>query len=156
MPAGQVTPHANVLGLDVAVHHALGMGKGQGLSHFADDLLRIGKGQRALAVQQSGEVIALHILKRQVKVTILVHTRVQQLRRTGVAHLQRQRGFALKTLAQLRVVRQMGWQKLERNLLAHPQLLGQVHRPHAATADLAQQLVTPRDHLQGGAGGGMG
>ena len=142
VPAGE----HHVVGLDVAVHHALAVGVGQRVHHLDQDLDRVVHRQLAYAREPLAERFALDVRHHEVEEAAGLAGVVE---RQDVRMLQagRHLDFAEEPLAAERGG-ELGPQHLERHLAPVPEILGEVHRGHAAGADL------PLDAVAVGEGGG--
>ncbi len=143
VPAG----NHHVVGLDVAVDHFLAVGVGQRVHHFDEDLHGVMHRQLTDAGQPVAERLAVDVRHDEVEEAagftgIVERENVRVLQAGGDLDL------AEEALAAERGG-QFGPQHLERHLAAVPDVLGQVHRGHAAGADF------PLDAVLVGEGGGQ-
>ena len=141
----QIAPHADVLGLDVAMNDALVVCVGERLGDLERDGEGFVVGKRTVAVEQRGEIVAFDELEDEIETPVFVLAGVEELRCARMRDLQCQRGLALETPTQVRVVGQLRRQELDGDLVADVHLPREVHRPHAATADLAHDLIAAGD-----------
>ena len=141
----QITPHADVLGLDVAMNNALVVCVRERLGDLERDGEGFVVGKRTVAVEQRGQIVAFDELEDEIETPVFVLAGVEELRGAGMRDLQCQRGLALETPPQVGVIGQVRRQELDRDLVADVHLAREVHRSHAATADLANDLIAAGD-----------
>jgi hypothetical protein len=94
----------------------------------------------ACGIARRCERLAFDVLKDQVASTVLFFHAVDA-GEVGVVELREGLGLALETLEPGRVGRQLRRQRLDRNLPIQPGVRGEVHHAHAATAELAGDVV---------------
>jgi elongation factor G len=133
----------DVGGLDVAVHHPLGVGVLQGLGDLPDDVADALEVHRRFAPQQLLEVGAADELHGDEGGAVLVD-HVVDGNDVGVgedAGALRLADEALPALAQLLVLHLPDAEGLERHQPADEGVLGQIHHPHRTLADLVEDLI---------------
>jgi hypothetical protein len=129
--------HEDVVGLEVAVDDALLVGDDERLDHRHHQLDDAGRGQALAAGHQLGERRAREELEHHVRLLRDLADLVDD-DDVLVAAARGGAGLDDEALGQLGVVR---LQDLDRDLAAELGVAGQVHRAHAARADLADDLV---------------
>ncbi len=146
---GELHPSATVehdVGrLEVAVQHALVVGRGQPGAQLAGDLDRLVLGQAADAAQQRRQILAVDVFHRQVVVP-LGFANVEHPTDVRVRHLARRPHLVEQELQRGGVGRQLVGQELQRHRLAELEIVGPVDLAHAAAAEQADDPVAPGDH----------
>ena len=104
------------------------------------------------AAEGIAQAVALQVLKDQEEGAVFGAAEVGGDGDVGVLGARHGDGFALKAGHQLRVLRGLGMQHLERHPLAHEHVLRQVNRPHAAGAEHALDSVAAGDERAVGLG----
>lgn len=136
---GAVFAQQDVVGLDVAVDHALALGIAQRRGDLARHAQREGQvARRAVAGQHRA---AGQVFHRDV-VGITHPSDVVHLHHVRVLELGRDSGFAQEALTELLVAEQGGRHHLQRHFALHRFLQGQIHGGHAATAERSQDAVS--------------
>ena len=129
----------DVVGLDVPVHHALLVGRRQGGADGADDGERAGQREGRLAQEQVAEVLALHV--RHGEPEEVAHlARVEDPQDVRVLEPARHADLALEPVL-ADGARELGVQHLEGDVAAGGEVVREVHRRHAALADLALEAI---------------
>ena len=136
----------DVLGLDVAVDHAVLVGVLQRVGHLAGDAHRVLDGQLLLARQPVAQRLALDV-GHDVEDQPVGLARVEQREDVRVLEVGGGLDLGQEPLG-AEDGGQLGAQDLERDLAVVPHVVRQVHRGHAAGAQLAL------DDVAVGEGGG--
>ncbi len=138
----------NVLRLDVAVHHVLGVGVGQRVGHLDQDLHGLVDRQLALAADPVTEIVPVdgghHVVEKALGLARVVQ-------RQDVRMLQPGRDLdlpeeALRTHGR----RQLAAQHLHGDFAPVLHVLGQVHDGHAAAPQLALEQVAITQGIRDG------
>ena len=132
----------------IAVHDPGGVSGGERIGHLCDEAGDLGHRQRT-AGEASRERLALVVRHRDERlageVADLVDRRdVRVIERAGGARLPQQAGRGVRMAGGLRR------QELERDPALEVRILGEIHRPHPAGADVAEDPVVGdggADHL---------
>ena len=143
---GVASGEHHVVGLDVSVHHALAVRVGQRVHHLDQDLDRVVHRQFADAREPLPERFPLDIRHDEVEEAAGLAGVVER-QDVGMLQAGCDLDLAEETLAAERGG-ELGPQHLERHLAPVPEVLGEVHRGHAAGADF------PLDAVAVGEGGG--
>jgi hypothetical protein len=144
--AATVVGEHDVLALDVAVDEAGAMHRRHGVGDADRDLERVRDGERATlhALHERGAARELHDEERS---TGGVVAEVEDLDDAGVADRAGDAGLAEEQRAGLGRVRQLGRQPLDGDRAIDHHVARQVHRGHAAGAQLAVDLVAAEAFL---------
>ncbi len=129
----------DVLGLDVAVDHAVPVGVVEGARHLAGDPHGIGDGQLPLARQPVAERLALH-KRHHVEHGAAYLARVVQRQDVRVLEVGRRLDLGEEPLGP-DYRGEFGTQDLDRHVALVAQIAGQVDRRHPARAELALDPV---------------
>jgi hypothetical protein len=135
----------HVGGLEVAVHDALGVGRGQGVEHLGHQPQRLVHRQPPLALQRLLQRLAGDVREHGVELSFRRLARVDQAHDVGVRELGADPGLAAEALglATGRGIRPLARaQQLERDRLPRGELPRPVHVAEAARPQLSQDLVT--------------
>ena len=125
----------DVLGLDVAVYDAVGVGKAQRVGDFAGDLQRVVQGQLLLALQPVAQRLPLHVRHHVVQQTDR-RARVVEGQDVRVGELSRDLDLAEEPLAADHCS-ELGPQHLYCHGAVMLPVLGVKHDSHAPVAELA-------------------
>jgi hypothetical protein len=136
----------DVLGLDVAVDDAGGVGVAQAAQHVAQDRQRPVRRDRRVGVHQIAERSAVEELHHQEQRAVLELAEIRDVDAVGVIDAPDRDGLALEPAAQLGHRRQGGVEQLDRHRPPDRDVLAPVHHPHAALAEQRVQPVAPVDH----------
>ncbi len=129
----------HVVGLDVAVHHAVPMGVREPVHDLAQEAHRLRWGQRAVARQPVPQRVAVDERHDVVEEPVRF-TRIKQRQDVRGLQLGRDLDLAQEALP-ADGLGQLGAQHLDRHPPIVLQVLGQVHRGHAARPELALDVV---------------
>jgi len=131
--------HEDVGRLQVAVNDASTVRRSQGLCYFDTQLQGPLQGHAPLRDLVTERLPAQVLLHHVVHTVVGAH--VVDGRDMRVIQRRRSASFLLETTQALRVGRKLRRQHLDRDLAAEPCVLGEVHLPHTAFADLVADLV---------------
>jgi hypothetical protein len=134
----------DVVGFDVAVDDALGVGGAERRGDLPGDVGDPGLGQRALAVEQLGQRLTLEELHHDEGPAVVGLAEVGDVDDVLVADRRRQPGLLLEARDHLLLARVLVEQDLDRDPLADERVGRLVDRAHAALADLAGHHVAAR------------
>ena len=136
----------DVLGLEIAVDDAGGVRGGQRAADLDRDLAGPVRVEAALVRQHVGEIDPVEVLHDEVGAAVVGRAEVHHVDDVGMADARGGARLAPEPLDQLLLRRVVRVQDLDRDDLADLDVLGGVHGPHAALADLAQHAVAVVDH----------
>ena len=137
----------DVLGLDVAVDQAVGVGVLEGVADLDDDLEGLLLAENLAVGEVVGDGLALDVLHDEVVVAARLAD-VDGLDDVGVVELAGGLAFLVEPLDVLRVLGETLGQDLDRDGAVEAELLGLVDDGHRAGAELAEDLVA--GNLRGG------
>ena len=129
----------HVLGLEIAVDHAVAVGFGERVGDVAEDAHRVADRQLALLRQLVAEGGAVHV-RHDVVEQPVGRARVVQRQDMGVLQGRRHLDLAEEALLAERGGELLP-QHLERDLAVVLQVVGEIHGRHAAGAELALEAV---------------
>ncbi len=142
----------NVLRLDVAVDDAQSVRRTQRVGHLARDAERVFEGKLPFPLQSSAQGLPAHV-GHDIEEEAVGGSGIQQ--RQNVGMLQPGRGL---DLAQEPLATQgrpeIGMQHLDSDLAVMAEIVGEVHRRHAALSELALDPVAVRERRGEPLGGG--
>ena len=138
----------DVGGLQIAMQHALLVGRGETGAEFARDLQGLVAGKPADAAQQRAEVLAIDVFHGE-EIQPLHFAEIVHATDVGVRHLARDADLAAESLERRLVVRDRLGQKLERHRLVERQVVGAVDLAHAALAEHGDDAVAPAEQFSG-------
>ena len=154
----------DVVGLEVAVQDALGVGGGQPGANLAGHFDGAFPGHPPGPAQEGGEGVAVDILHREEGRSVNL-AKVVHAADVGMRDLARDPHFTIEPREAIGIVLERLGQELERHLDAKQQIVGAEHTAHAALADQTADAITRRDdcarrqvafYRRSGAGGGSG
>jgi hypothetical protein len=140
-----VAREEHVLGLDVAVHHALRVGRGHAAHRGQKQRQALGDAGPP-APEQVAQCFTLEQLEDQEHPPVLLFDAVD-VDHVRVADARRCLGFADEALRRARLGGQLGAQPLQRDRLPGPYVRRPVHRAHSAAAERALDAVLARDEF---------
>ena len=129
----------DVLGFQIAVHDTVHVGGGQRpgeLCRDVDDLVR----RQRTALQQRAQGRAGHVLARQIERVVDLLERVDR----GDPRMGQRcgrPGLLAQPFAAGRIAAQARGERLERHAPRQPHVIGQIHHPHPAAADLLADQI---------------
>ena len=134
--AGPALRDHDVLGLQVAVDHAARVRLRERGEHLRDQVDDARLGQRPLIARHQAQVLALHVLHRDVERAVLAGPpEVEHLDRVRVVEPARRLRFTLEAADQRRVLEQRRLEHLEADVLAEREVARPVDLAHPALAD---------------------
>jgi hypothetical protein len=134
-PSSVAAPHHHdVVGLDVAVHHAALVRHRQRPAHLDDDARRAPLGQALRLVQDGGEAPAVEELHHQEVDPALVAS-AEHPHRALVVDPPRRGRLAVEAVHQLLVLREAGLEDLDRHLVQRRLVEAAVHDAHGPLAE---------------------
>ena len=134
--------HQDVLRLHVAMHDALGVRRSQTGTDATEQIQSPGNLQPARRlIQHRAQARAFHILHGDKEAAILGLVQIGDLDHVGMAQLVGGARLLAKALDELRVLAQIGGEKLERHLTAQQNMFGQINHAHSALAQLARNAI---------------
>ncbi len=128
-----------VLGLEIAVHDAAGVGGGQRLGDGDANLDGLARGEGS-AAQTLAKGLPIEELRHDVRLAV-GGPDVVDADDVGVRQLARGLGFDLEAAQTLRIGRQARRQRLDRHVAPEPGVARAVHLSHAAGAEEAEHFV---------------
>ena len=138
----------DVLGLQIAVHHAALVRVIERVEHGTDDLQRPLDGQPrpvlAAVADQLGERLAREQLHGEIQVPVPL-PELDHVDDVRVGELGRHPGFLLEPLHDLVVADELRMQQLHRDRLARRDLLGAIHAAHAPVPDHLEEVKARRE-----------
>ena len=144
--AGVVDQHVG--GLDVSVHHALVVGRGEGCTHGAQDAGGFVGGEDAAGADAVFEHLASDVFHHEEAVVAVLRKGDQRHDPRMIQRRQRPR-FEHKALTQIAVARQPRRQHLHRNALAADAVNSEIDGTHAAATELPINRVVLEDDRTG-------
>ena len=130
------------------MEHALVVSRREPCAQLTGHLVRLGRGQRADAVEQRRQVLAVDELHRQERealgfadVVDAAHVGVRDL--AGVANLRSE------PLERARHVQERTRQELDRDGLLELEVVGAIHHAHTPARQDSDDAVAPDQHLPG-------
>ncbi len=133
----------DVLRLDVAMHDVVPVRVGEGVCHLGGDANRVIDRQRAVVQQPITKRPALHDRHHEVQESV-GFARVMEGQNVRVVQPGGKTDLPNEALAPERL-RHTGLQHLERHVAVMPQVARQIHRGHAAGAELAIHAIAPTE-----------
>jgi hypothetical protein len=124
----------DVLGLEIAMHDPLGVRRPHAKRDAACDLERPSRGYRSL-VELTAKRSPLQILEDEKERAVREPPEIGRRRDIGVADRRRGHSLALETRDHLRRAEPMRLEHLQREALAHVDVLDEVDDPHASFAE---------------------
>lgn len=145
---GSIVPHQQVVRLDIAMDHTIGMGISQPLGRLQQVVQRLLVRNRTFALADSIEVLSLDVLHHQVMNAIDL---VGIERRDDVGMREQGRRFDLATEPPHRIGRahRRTRQHLQRHEPPHHTMASLIHLAHAPLAQLVQHKVLSQHQLAG-------
>ena len=145
-PLSAIARHQDVFRLDVAMHHAFGVRRAQSLRNAAHDSERQNHierlGSRLHEVAQRGAIDELHGKEEG---TVLGAFRVAAIHHVAVAQRTQGAHFAQEPAREALVLAQILGEKLQGARFVQQRMRGQIHRTHAALAELFLDQVSVAD-----------
>ena len=135
-----------VLGFDVAVDDAAGVGRGEGVADLQDHRAEPGPRERAAAREQGREVLAVEQLHRHVGEALGGEADVDDVDDVGVSHQRGGAGLLQEATDDVGLHGLVGVEDLDGELAADGDVLGEVDGGHAAVAEVLEDAVAVRDH----------
>ena len=132
----------DVLGLDVAVDQALGVGLGERLQHRLEHVERGPGREQALLAQDVAQGLAGHVLHRQEDAAVVLAL-VEHGHHVGVRQRRARAGLAAEAGDEALVVGEVLAHHLQRDLAVEPLVDGQVDRRHPAVGEPTEHAVAP-------------
>ena len=129
----------DVLRLDVPVDHAVAVGVVERRGHLARDAHRVGHGELLLATQPIAQRLTFDV-RHHIEQERVGLTRVEQRQDVRVLEVGGELDLGQEALG-ADDGRELGAQHLHRHPPIVPQVLGEIHRGHAARADLVLEAV---------------
>ena len=125
----------NILGLDIPVHDAVGVGMLQRLEDLGDEVHGLPAGKLAAPlVEVLPQGHAVHILHDDI-LQIIVHRDIVHLDDVRVIQQRDGLGFVLEAADQLFVIKKLFFQHLDGDLVAGADIAAFINIGHAANAD---------------------
>ena len=140
--AARFNPQEEVFGLDIAVNGAAGVGGRQSGPNSADDLQRPGNRDRALGLaKNSPDACPWDVFHSDEQAPVLVLVEIDDLHQVRVAQLVGGASLVTESLHELRVLTEFHSQKLEGQLAAQKQVLGEINSAHAPLSKFADYAI---------------
>ncbi len=130
----------DILGLDVAVNHAMRVRHVEGLAELLDDGHHGCQRQRRVSIDQTLERTTLDIFHHQITQPIIV-AHVVDGHDVGMLEHAGQVRLLLEAAYDIRAAEQVAVQHLDRDLTAQARVMGAIDTGHAAVADNVEQPV---------------
>jgi hypothetical protein len=135
----------DIVGLEIAVQDAGGVGGSHCAGDLADHAQRVGHGQRTVALEPGRQVGALEQLHDQVGGAVLGVAEIEDLDDAGVVDRRRRAGLVEEPIDDAVVVRDVGVEQLDRGAPAEQRVLAEVDRPHTAGPDRGEDAIRADD-----------
>ena len=139
---GAVVVDDDVLGLDVAVDQALGVGLGERAQHRLQHVERGPRRKQPLLAHDVAQGLAGHVLHRQEDAAVVLALVVDG-DDVGVRERRARAGLAAEPGDEALVVGEVLAHHLQGDLAVEPLVDGQVHRRHPAVGDPTEHAVAP-------------
>ena len=133
----------DVLGLEIAVDDAVLVGRVEGVRDLRADHHGTRRIEVPLAFEAIGQRLALQVLHDEIELATRRRAEVGDVDDVLVADLVDRLRFLHEARDDLGVARQLGVDRLERDLLANNRVLGEVHHAHAPLAQPGCEPVVP-------------
>jgi hypothetical protein len=138
-----VVVEEDVVGLDVAVHHAARVGVGERVGHLGEHAPHVVHRHRAAVVEALAEVLAVDARHHEEHQPVGLVDRVDR-DDVRVRELRGRLGLAQEARADLGAVGELGRQHLDRHLALEAAVARPVDHAHAAAPHLGPELVRAR------------
>ena len=133
----------DVLRLQVAVHHALLVRRGERREHLEHDVHEVGRREAPLPHEALGQGLAVQALHDEVRAPVVQPAHVVDRADVRVAERARDPRLVPQPRARLLVLGELRVQDLHRDPLPHREVLGLVHDAHPALAEGAPRHAVP-------------
>ena len=135
----------DVVGLDVAMHHAVLMRVGERVADLPEDAPHLGRIECAAIVNALRQRVAVDERHHEEDEAVLLVDAVDR-DDARVRELRRRLRLAKESRTDLGAERELGRQELDRDRALETAILRAIHDPHAAAADLPIELIRGIEH----------